>query len=42
VLEAGKRYDTDDLPASSWDTRRFVQSLIAQRQAASVKSLVVV
>ncbi len=24
VLEAGKRYDTDDLPASSWDTRRFV------------------
>jgi cholesterol oxidase len=24
VLEAGKRYDTDDLPTSSWDTRRFV------------------
>ena len=24
VLEAGKRYDTDDLPASSWDTRRFI------------------
>ena len=26
VLEAGKRYDTDDLPASSWDTRRFIWS----------------
>ena len=24
VLEAGKRYVTDDLPASSWDIRRFV------------------
>src|SRR3546814_12972042 len=24
VLEAGKRYKSDDTPASSWDTSRFI------------------